>query len=137
MSPAEAGNVPTGARSPSLELMPMSENEGTATFADFQRVGLRVGTIRRVEPFAEARKPTYKIWVDFGPFGTKQSSAQLTALYTAADLMGRQVICATGLAPKRVAGFKSEVLVTGFVREDGAVMLAVPAGPVADGSELC
>lgn len=108
-----------------------------ATWSDFERVGLRAGTIRKVEGFPEARKPAYKLWVDFGPFGTKQSSAQLTALYSPAQLVGRQVVCATGLGPKRVAGFRSEVLVTGFVREDGAIVLAVPERPVADGSPLC
>ncbi len=98
---------------------------------------MRVGTIRRVELFPEARKPAYKLWIDFGPHGTKQSSAQITALYKAEDLVGRQVICATGLGVKRVAGFRSEVLVTGFVREDQVVVLAVPDRAVADGSALC
>ena len=84
----------------------------------------------------EARKPAYKLWIDFGPYGTKQSSAQLTALYQPQELVGRQVVCATGLGAKRVAGFKSEVLVTGFVREDGAIVLAVPERAVADGSPL-
>lgn len=108
-----------------------------ATWADFERVALRAGTIRRVEPFPEARKPAYKLWIDFGPFGIKCSSAQLTALYAPEDLQDRQVICATGLAPKRVAGFRSEVLVTGFVREDGAIVLAALDRAVADGSPLC
>ena len=108
-----------------------------ATWADFERVGMRVGTIRKVELFPEARKPAYKLWIDFGPFGTKQSSAQLTALYEPDDLVGRQVICATGLGTKRVAGFKSEVLVTGFAREDGAIVLVAPERAVSDGSLLC
>ena len=108
-----------------------------ATWADFERVGMRVGTIRKVELFPEARKPAYKLWIDFGPFGTKQSSAQLTALYEPDDLVGRQVICATGLGTKRVAGFKSEVLVTGFAREDGAIVLVAPERAVSDGSPLC
>jgi len=108
-----------------------------ATWADFERVAIRVGTVRKVEPFAEARKPAYKLWIDFGPFGTKQSSAQLTVLYKPDDLVGRQVVCATGLGVKRVAGFKSEVLVTGFAREDGAIILAAPERAVADGSPLC
>ncbi len=103
----------------------------------FDGLGMRVGTIRRVELFPEARKPAYKLWIDFGPHGTKQSSAQITALYKAEDLVGRQVICATGLGVKRVAGFRSEVLVTGFVREDQVVVLAVPDRAVADGSALC
>jgi tRNA-binding protein len=107
-----------------------------ATWTDFERVGLRVGTIQKVEIFSEARKPAYKIWIDFGAFGVRQSSAQLRALYSEADLVGRQVICATGLGTKRVAGFKSEVLVTGFARDDGSVILAVPDRPVADGSPL-
>jgi tRNA-binding protein len=114
----------------------MSERPEQATWAEFQRVGLRVGAIQKVESFPEARKTAYKLWIDFGSFGIRQSSAQLTALYSEADLIGRQVICATGLEPKRVAGFKSEVLVTGFTREDGAVILAVPDGEVANGSSL-
>lgn len=114
-----------------------TESAEYATWADFERVALRAGTIRKVEPFPEARKPAYKLWIDFGPFGIKTSSAQLTALYEPGDLLGRQVICATGLGPKRVAGFKSEVLVMGFVREDGAIVLAAPGQAVADGSPLC
>src|SRR5213082_193912 len=85
-----------------------TEPTGVATWSDFERVGIRVGTVRRVEPFPEARKPAYKLWIDFGPFGIRQSSAQLTALYQPDELVGRQVVCATGLGPKRVAGFKSE-----------------------------
>ena len=115
----------------------MSAVAEPATWVDFERVGLRAGTIRRVEPFPEARNPAYQLWIDFGAFGVKQSSAQLTALYSPETLVGRQVICATGLAPKRVAGFKSEVLVTGFAREDGAIVLASLERAVSDGSTLC
>jgi tRNA-binding protein len=114
-----------------------SESTEHASWSDFERVAIRVGTIRRVEPFPEARKPAYRLWIDFGSFGTRQSSAQLTALYQPDELLGRQVVCATGLGPKRVAGFKSEVLVTGFARDDGAIVLAVPERAVADGSALC
>lgn len=115
----------------------MSEADMPASWDDFERVGLRAGTIRRVEPFPEARKPAFKLWIDFGSFGTRQSSAQLTALYSADALLGRQVICATGLGAKRIAGFRSEVLVTGFARADGAIVLAGLDYPVADGSPLC
>ncbi len=115
----------------------MNAPTNAATWADFERIGMRAGTIRRVEAFPEARKPAYKLWIDFGPFGIKQSSAQVTDLYRPEDLVGRQVICATGLGPKRVAGFKSEVLVTGFARGDGAIVLAAAERAVADGSPLC
>lgn len=108
----------------------------SATWADFERVGLRAGTILRVEGFPEARKAAYKLWIDFGSFGIRQSSAQLTALYRPADLVGRQVICATGLGSKRVAGFKSEVLVTGFAGADGAITLAAVERAVENGSPL-
>ena len=114
----------------------MSASTEQLSWADFERIGLRAGTIRRVEPFPEAKKPAYKLWIDFGNFGTKQSSAQLTALYSAEALLGRQVICATGLGSKRIAGFKSEVLVTGFTRDDGAVVLATLERAVSDGSLL-
>src|SRR5215475_14718167 len=115
----------------------VSQSSVPGTRKDFEGLGMRVGTIRKVELFPEARKPAFKLWIDFGPFGIKRSSAQITALYKAADLVGRQVICATGLGSKRVAGFESEVLVTGFVRDDQTVVLAVPDRAVADGSPLC
>ena len=113
------------------------ESTEQATWSDFERVAIRVGTVRKLELFPEARNPAYKLWIDFGPFGVKQSSAQLCALYRPEDLVDRQVICATGLGPKRVAGFKSEVLVTGFAGADGAIVLAATERPVADGSSLC
>src|SRR5256886_6779340 len=104
----------------------MAEQTASATWEEFERIGLRAGTIRKVERFPEARKPAYKVGVDFGPFGVRQSSAQITVLYTPEVLIGRQVICATGLGSKRRAGFKSEILITGFAREDGAIVLARP-----------
>jgi tRNA-binding protein len=114
----------------------VTEPTDIASWDDFVRIGLRAGTILSVEPFPEARKPALKLWIDFGPYGVRQSSAQLTSLYTPQSLLGRQVICATGLGPKRIAGFRSEVLVTGFIDQDGAVVLAAPDHPVPNGSAL-
>lgn len=114
----------------------MSDNDEPPSWTDFERLGLRVGTVLRVEPFPQARKPSFKLWINLGPLGIRQSSAQLTALYTAESLIGRQVICATGLGSRRIAGFNSEVLTTGFYREDGAVVLATVDQRVMDGSAL-
>jgi len=115
----------------------MAEQTAAATWEEFEWVGLRAGTIRKVEAFTKAHKPAYKVWVNFGPHGVRQSSAQIGVLYSPEELIGRQVICATGLGSKRVAGFKSEILITGFAREDGAIVLAKPERAVPDGSALC
>tara|TARA_R110002124_G_scaffold108684_2_gene261327 strand:+ start:1187 stop:1540 length:354 start_codon:yes stop_codon:yes gene_type:complete len=111
------------------------------SFDDFAKISLCAGTIIRAEINDGARKPAYKLWVDLGEeLGIKQSSAQLAALYTAEELVGRHVVCVTNFPPMRIAGFKSEILVTGFYDSDGAVVLAVPdpahAEKIANGARL-
>lgn len=106
-------------------------------WSDFQKVELRVGTIIDVEDFPKARKPAYILNVDFGDeIGVKKSSAQLTDLYTKETLMGRQVLAVVNFPPKQVGPVMSECLVTGFHREDGAVVLAVPEREVPNGVKL-
>lgn len=107
------------------------------TWDEFRAVELRVGTVIEVEDFPEARRPAYKLTIDFGSeIGTRRCSAQLTSLYGKDDLRGRQIIGVVNLAPKQIGPFISECLVTGFYREDGAVILAVPDRQVAHGARL-
>ena len=89
----------------------------------FQILDLRIGRILRAEPNERARKPSYRLWIDFGPLGQKRSSAQLRALYTAEELVGRLVIAAVNLGERNIAGFVSEVLVLGLPNEAGEVVL--------------
>lgn len=104
---------------------------------DFEKVELRVGTIVKVEDFPEARKPAYKITVDFGgEIGKKKSSAQITSLYKEEELLGRQIIGVVNFSPKQIGPFVSEFLITGFVQGDGAVVLAVPDKRVDNGLKL-
>lgn len=109
----------------------------TITEQDFEAIELRAGTIERVEPFPEAHKPAYKMWVNLGDdIGVKQSSAQITDLYDPEELVGQQVVCVTNFPAKEVGPFTSEVLVTGFYRDDGAVVLTQPESEVPDGARL-
>ncbi len=104
--------------------------------AAFQVLDMRVGKIARVERNAEARKPAYKLWIDFGPLGEKTSSAQLVDLYTERQLMGRLVVAAVNLGERRIAGFTSEVLVLGLPDEQGRVVLLAPERDVPLGGRV-
>ncbi len=109
----------------------------TVSPEEFEAIELRAGTIKRVEPFPEARKPSYKLWVDLGDdLGVKQSSAQITDNYDPDELVGTQVVCVTNFPALEVGPFTSEILVTGFYREDGAVVLTRPDEEVANGARL-
>jgi tRNA-binding protein len=107
------------------------------TWEDFERVDVRVGEVIEVEHFPEARKPAFKLVVDFGPeVGMRRTSAQLTARYEPEALVGRQVVAVVNFPPKRIAGFKSEVLVLGVPDEDGEVVLLSPDMDVPLGGRM-
>ncbi len=107
------------------------------TFQDFERVDIRVGTIVGVEPFPEARKPAFKLRIDFGPdIGIKKSSAQITVHYKPETLMGRQVAAVVNFPPRQIGPFMSEVLTLGFPDANGAVVLVGPSLAVPDGGKL-
>ena len=107
------------------------------SWADFEQVDLRVGTILEAWLFPEARRPAYQLLIDFGPeIGLKKSSAQITHHYTLDSLPGRQVLAVVNFAPKQIGKFRSEVLVTGFADAQGHIVLAAVAGPVPNGQRL-
>lgn len=109
----------------------------TIDWSDFEKVELRVGSIVEVEDFPEARKPAYRLKIDFGDeIGLRKSSAQITDIYSKQDLVGRQVVAVVNFPPKQIGPMRSECLVTGFHREDGAVVLVCPDSKVPNGAKL-
>jgi len=106
-------------------------------WSDFEKVELRVGTVKEVHDFPEARKPAYKLSIDFGEdIGVRKSSAQITDLYNAEALIGRQVVAVVNFPKKQIGPFMSECLVTGFARADGAIVLVSPTEAVPNGAKL-
>ena len=109
----------------------------TIAFDDFLKVDIRVGTIVAAEPFPEARKPAFKLTIDFGdPIGTKRSSAQITEHYALEDLIGRQVAAVVNFSPRQIGPMRSEVLTLGFPDSGGKVVLIGPSEPVPNGGRL-
>lgn len=105
-------------------------------WVDFEKVEMRTGTIIAVEAFPQARKPAYKLTIDFGAFGTKRTSAQITALYTTEELIGKQVVAVVNFLPKQIATFMSECLVLGAVAADGTVTLLQPDRTTENGQRI-
>lgn len=109
----------------------------TATFADFERLDIRVGTITDAKPFPEARKPALRLWIDFGPeLGVRRSSAQIVAHYAPETLIGRQICAVVNVPPRQIGPFRSEVLTLGMPDAAGQVVLIVPDQAVPNGGRL-
>jgi tRNA-binding protein len=105
-------------------------------WADFEKVDVRVGVVVDAQEFPEARRPAYKLWIDFGPLGVKRSSAQITDHYRIGELVGRQVVAVVNFEPKRIGPFVSDVLVLGAYDEAGRVILLQPDQPVGPGAKI-
>jgi len=105
------------------------------SWGDFEKVVLVAGTVTRVEPFPEARKPAWKVWVDFGPYGEKKTSAQIAHLYRDEDLLGRQIVGVINFPEKQIGPFRSQFLLTGFPTDEGVVITAIER-PVPNGTRL-
>ena len=108
----------------------------TISWNDFAKIDMRVGTIIKAEVFADAKKPAYKLWIDFGELGIKKSSAQITVLYKAENLVGQQVIAVVNFEPKQIANFMSECLVLGVYDENKEVILLTPDKKVQNGGRI-
>lgn len=104
-------------------------------WSDFEKVLIVAGTVVRVEPFPEARRPAWKVWVDFGPYGERKTSAQIAALYRAEDLVGRQIVGVINFPEKQIGPFRSQFLLTGFHTDQGVVITTVER-PVPNGARL-
>jgi tRNA-binding protein len=106
------------------------------TWNDFEKVDIRVGTILTAQPFEKAKHPAYQLSIDFGEIGIKKSSAQITHLYSIADLIGKQIIAVVNFSPKQIANFFSECLVLGIYNDDVAVVLLAPDKSIKNGSKI-
>ena len=116
--------------------MELPEALASVSVDEFFHLDIRVGTVLRAEPFPEARKPAYKLWIDFGALGVRQSSAQITQLYHPQDLVGRQVVAVVNFPPRKIAGFRSEVLVLGAATDAGHITLLAPDAYAPDGARI-
>lgn len=114
----------------------MSDTTPAISFDEFAAVDVRVGEVTRAEPFPKARNPAYKLWIDFGELGVRKSSAQITTLYEAEALVGRQVMAVVNFPPRQIADFMSQVLVLGVPDESGNVVLVTPDKDVPLGGRL-
>ncbi len=106
------------------------------SWLDFEKVEIRTGTVLQVEDFPEARRPAYKLFIDFGDLGVKKTSAQVTKLYSKEDLIGKQLVAVVNFPPKQIANFMSECLVLGAVGDDGEVSLLSPHHNVKNGQRI-